>query len=84
MTLTITDTLITSDEVGERAEFRQHAAADGRGAWVIFAGPAEFARGYYGRLFDRNQAITAMTVLEEQARPQPNAALIASLESELS
>jgi hypothetical protein len=77
MALRITDTEITSDEIGTRAAFRQHAAADGNGAWVVYAVP------YAGRLFDRNQAITAMTIAEEKARPAPNQALIASLQAEL-
>lgn len=77
MALTITDTAIYSDEVGFYAQFRPHAAADGKGAWAVFGG------GMGGRLFDRNQAITAMTLLEERGRPNPDRALIASLESEL-
>jgi hypothetical protein len=32
---------------------------------------------------DRNQAITAMTIAEEQGRPEPDRLLLASLESEL-
>ena len=67
MTLTVTDTLITSDEVGASAEFRPDAAADGSGAWVTSL------RG--GRLLTRNQAITALTIAEEQARPEPDRAL---------
>jgi hypothetical protein len=39
---------------------------------------------YGGRLFDRDQAITAMTIAEELERPNPDQALIKSLESELS
>jgi hypothetical protein len=73
--LTITGTRITSDEVEASAEFRPHAAADGRGAWVVSARP--------GRLLTRDQAISAMTICEEQARPEPDQALIDSLESEL-
>jgi hypothetical protein len=75
MTLTITDTRITSDEVTAYAEFRQHAAANGHGGWVLST------RGT--RLFNRNQAISAMTIEEEKTKPLPNQALIASLESEL-
>jgi hypothetical protein len=77
MALTITDTKITSDAVPAYAEFRRHAAADGNGAWVVYLSP------YAGRLFDRNQAISAMTVEEEKAGPAPDQALIASLKSEL-
>jgi len=75
MTLSITDTLMTSDLTDTRAEFRPHAAADGRGAWVVST--------RYGRLLDHNQAISAMTIAEEQAKPQPDRLLIDSLESEL-
>jgi hypothetical protein len=83
MSLTITDTLITSDEVDDTAEFRPDAAADGHGAWVMCT-PSEVMYGFASRLLTRNQAITVMTIAEEQARPQPDQALIASLESELS
>jgi hypothetical protein len=38
------------------AAFCQHAAADGHGAWIVSDRP--------GRLFSRNQAITALTVTE--------------------
>ena len=38
------------------AEFREHTAADGHGAWTISCHP--------GRLFTRNQAITAMVLAE--------------------
>jgi hypothetical protein len=68
MALTITDTEITSDEVGEAAYLRD-------GLW--------FVTGWPGRAMDRNQAITAMTITEERARPEPNRLLLASLESEL-
>lgn len=63
MALTITDTEITSDEITARAEFRQHAAADGSGAWVV-SGIEDIG----SRLLDRAQAVTAMTIAEEQAR----------------
>lgn len=75
MSLTITDTRITSDLTDAYAEFRRHAAADGNGAWVVSTRTA--------RLFNRDQAISAMTIAEEQTRPQPNQLLISSLESEL-
>ena len=38
------------------ARYREHAAADGRGAWVV--------SGWPGRLFTRDQAITAMVLAE--------------------
>ena len=41
------------------AEFREHAAADGQGAWTVSTYPR--------RLFTRNQAITAMTLAERLA-----------------
>jgi len=73
--LTITPDLIISDRTPVRAEFRPHAAADGHGAWVMSDRPT--------RLLTRNQAITAMTIAEEQARPEPDRLLIDTLESEL-
>jgi hypothetical protein len=78
MALTITETEITSDEIGAYARWSQHAAADGSGAWVVYGDGR-----WDGRLFDRNQAISAMTLEEEKASPAPDQALIASLESEL-
>ena len=77
MSLTITDRLITSDLTEARAEFHPHAAADGDGAWVVFG------TRYASRLFDRNQAISAMTIAEELTRAEPDPVLIVSLESEL-
>jgi hypothetical protein len=41
------------------AEFREHAAVDGHGAWIVSSHP--------GRLFTRNQAITAMVLAERLA-----------------
>jgi len=41
------------------AEFRDHAAADGHGAWIVSCHPA--------RLLPRNQAITAMVLAERLA-----------------
>jgi hypothetical protein len=38
------------------AWFSEHAAADGRGAWIVSDRPR--------RLFSRNQAITALTITE--------------------
>jgi hypothetical protein len=69
MALRITDTKITSDEVGETARL-----ADGC-LWHV--------TGWPGREFDRNQAITAMTLAEERARPRRNEALIRDLSAEL-
>ena len=41
------------------AKFREHAAADGHGTWIVSS--------YPGRLFTRNQAITAMLLAERLA-----------------
>ena len=41
------------------AEFREHAAADGHGAWTVSCHP--------GRLFIRNQGTTAMVLAERLA-----------------
>lgn len=82
MALTVTDTLITSDEVADHAEFRRHRAADGSGAWVC-SGPVLGPR-YGAQLFDHNQAITAMSIAEELARLVPNPDLIRVWERELS
>jgi hypothetical protein len=41
------------------AEFREHAAADGHGVWIVSCHP--------GRLFTRSQAITAMVLAERLA-----------------
>jgi hypothetical protein len=41
------------------AEFCEHAAADGHGAWIVSCQP--------GRPFTRNQAITAMVLAERLA-----------------
>jgi len=41
------------------AQFRGHAAADGHGAWIVSCHP--------GRLFTRNQAITALVLAERLA-----------------
>jgi hypothetical protein len=38
------------------ARFSEHTAADGQGAWIV--------SDRSGRLFSRNQAITALTVTE--------------------
>jgi hypothetical protein len=41
------------------AELREHAVADGHGAWIVSCHP--------GRLFTRNRAITAMVLAERLA-----------------
>ena len=41
------------------ADFREHAAAEEHGAWIVSCHP--------GRLFTRNQAITAMVLAERLA-----------------
>ena len=41
------------------AQYNAHAAADGQGAWIVSGLPC--------RLFDRNQAITAMVLAERLA-----------------
>jgi hypothetical protein len=74
MTLHITDTTITSTEITDNAELRH-------GAWVCW-GPIVGAE-LGAQPLDRNQAITAMTLAEELARPTPNQLLIESLRSEL-
>jgi hypothetical protein len=59
MSLRIDDDIMSLEVRGEvvaTARFAQHAAADGRGAWIVSDRP--------GRLFNRNQAITALTVTE--------------------
>jgi hypothetical protein len=47
------------DRVVATTEFSEHAAADGHGAWIVSCHP--------GRLFTRNQAITAMVLVERLA-----------------
>jgi hypothetical protein len=59
MSLRIDDDIMALEVDGEvvaTARFSQHAAADGRGAWIVSDRPS--------RLFNRNQAITALTVTE--------------------
>ena len=77
--LTITDTKITSDITSVYAEWSPVRAADGGGAWVIAGAGSHLA----ARCFDRNGAITAMTIEEETAKPEPDEALIASLQRKL-
>lgn len=73
MALEITDTAITSDEVADFALTRHPDHGTG---WVV--------SGYDPkRVFTRDQAISAITIAEELARPEPNRLLIESLRSEL-
>jgi hypothetical protein len=81
MTLHIADTRITSDEVTDNAELRHGIAGDGSDAWVCW-GPT-VGTEFGARLFDRDGAISAMTLAEELARPEPNQLLVESLRSEL-
>jgi len=78
MTLHITDAEITSDQVGQTAYQRN-------GRWYITGPTFEDLKDLTrpGRSFDRNQAISAMTIAEEEARPAPDQLLIESLRSEL-
>ena len=52
-------TLEIDGRVIATAEFRQHAAADGHGTWIVSCHP--------GRPFTRNQAITALVLAERLA-----------------
>lgn len=52
-------TLVRDDRVIATARFRQHAAANGNGAWTVSCHP--------GWLFTRNEAITALTLAERLA-----------------
>lgn len=79
MGLSITDTFITSDQIGDVAAFDPNAApdgasVDGTGAWIVSSMP--------GRLWDRNQAITAMSLAELDAsglaQTDPKAAALAA------
>lgn len=80
MTLNIAADRITSDEVEDVAEFGR-IAANGKPCWTV-TGPA-LSRTYGRRLFGRNQAVSAMTLAEELARPNPDTALVADLRGEL-
>jgi hypothetical protein len=73
MALTITDDEITSDEVSAFAV--RHHSDHGTG-WVVSTYDPK-------RVFTRDQAISALTLAEEQNRPEPNRLLVESLESEL-
>lgn len=82
MSLMIGDNRITSDEVPAVAQrwenTREEAAYGGPEFYWTVTG------GVWGdRAFDRDQAISAMTIMEELVRQQPNAALVESLRSEL-
>ena len=59
MAITILDTLMTSDQTGHTAGWREHAAADGDGAWI--------SSRCSGRLLTRNEAITSMVLAEHEA-----------------
>ena len=59
MTLTITDTEITSDLTDARAEFRPDAAADGSGAWIVST--------HSGRLPDRGRAFSCLLYTSDAA-----------------
>lgn len=62
MAIRITDnsmTLETGGRVVATAQYSEHAAADGGGAWIVSTHPA--------RLFGRNDAITALTLAERLA-----------------
>ncbi len=54
------ETLEIDGRVIATAEFRDHAAADGHRAWIVSCHP--------GRLFTRNQAITAMVLADHWVR----------------
>jgi hypothetical protein len=56
MTVQITNDSMTSDLTAHHAVWSRYAAADGHGAWLVSWLP--------GRLLDRNQAVTAMTLAE--------------------
>ena len=58
----IDDDFMTAEHDGRviaTARYSEHAAADGQGAWIV--------SGWPGRLFTRNQAITAMVLAERFA-----------------
>ena len=62
MSTTINDDSMSLEIGGQviaTAEFSEEAAADGQGAWIVSS--------YPGRLFNRNQAITAMVLAERLA-----------------
>lgn len=62
MAICIEDDFMTLEVDGAivaTARFRQHAAADSNGVWIVSTYPA--------RLLSRNQAITALTLAERLA-----------------
>ena len=62
MAARIDDDIMTAEFGGRLiaiARYSSHAAADGQGAWIM--------SDYPGRLFTRNQAITAMVLAERLA-----------------
>lgn len=80
MSLRPTGTRITSDEVDAVAERQDNirslvALGDPETFWTVTTQP--------GRRLDYNQAISAMTLAEELARPNPNELLVESLRGEL-
>jgi hypothetical protein len=52
-------TLVIDGVTVETAQYREHAAAGGGGAWIVST--------YLGRLFGRNDAITALSIAERLA-----------------
>ena len=56
MAVTVTGTEMTSDVPSVTAGYRQRAAADGSGAWILSASP--------GRLLTRDGAYAALEVAE--------------------
>lgn len=75
MAIRITDGEMISDLTGATAHFRARSTASGRGAWITSLRP--------DYPLDRHQAITALTIAEEEARLKPDRQLIADLENEL-
>ena len=69
MALTITETEITSDMTTVFAERRGES-------WAVSSYPG-------GWVFDRDQAIAAMTIAEELAKPEPDQLLLERLRREL-
>ena len=62
MAIRIEDDFMSAENDGRviaTARYSSHAAADGRGAWIVSE--------HSGRLFTRNQAITAMVLAERLA-----------------
>ena len=62
MAIRIEDDFMSAEHNGRviaTARYSEHAAADGHGMWIVSGRP--------GRLFTRNQAITAMVLAERLA-----------------